>query len=133
MQLESRETILPSRRQLLSCGTAAGVMTILGSPPEASGAVHAHPESGVRSVRDFGAAGDAVSDDTAAFQRALDAVALAGGGTVYAPPGKYLFKGTINVPVGVTLRGSYTCVPSHVGMRNQGAGKPGDDGTAHCW
>ena len=128
--MESRETTWPSRRQLLSSGTAAGVMTILGSPLEARGAVHAHPESGVRSVRDFGAAGDAVSDDTAAFQRALDAVALAGGGTVYAPPGKYLFKGTINVPVGVTLRGSYTCVPSHVGMRNQGAVKPGDDGTA---
>jgi hypothetical protein len=67
---------------------------------------------------------------TAAFQRALDAIAHAGGGTVYAPPGKYLFKGTINVPAGVTLRGSYTCMPSHVGLRNQGAVKPGDDGTA---
>ena len=124
------ETILTSRRYLLSRGTAAGVMTMLSSPSESSSAVDAHPESIARSVREFGAAGDAASDDTAAFQRALDAVSRAGGGTVYAPPGRYLFKGTINVPDGVTLRGSYTCVPSHVGLRNQGAAKPGDDGTA---
>jgi hypothetical protein len=105
-------------------------MTMLSSPSEASSAVDTHPESAARSVREFGAAGDAVSDDTAAFQRALDAVSRAGGGTVYAPPGRYLFRGTINVPAGVTLRGSYACVPSHVGLRNQGAAKPGDDGTA---
>jgi hypothetical protein len=128
--MESFETILTSRRHLLSRGTAAGVMTMLSSPSEASSAVHAHPESAAQSVREFGAVGDAVSDDTAAFQRGLDALSKAGGGTVYAPPGRYLFKGTINVPAGVTLRGSYTCVPSHVGMRNPGAAKPGDDGTA---
>ena len=128
--MESLETKLTSRRHLLSRGTAAGVMTMLSSPSEASSAVDTHPESAARSVREFGAAGDAVSDDTAAFQRALDAVSRAGGGTVYAPPGRYLFRGTINVPAGVTLRGSYTCVPSHVGMRNQGAAEPGDDGTA---
>jgi hypothetical protein len=128
--MESPETKLTSRRHLLSRGTAAGVITMLSSPSEASTAVAAHPESAARSVREFGAAGDAVSDDTSAFQRALDAVSHAGGGTVYAPPGRYLCKGTLNVPVGVTLRGSYTCVPSHVGLRNQGAAKPGDDGTA---
>jgi len=128
--MESLETKLTSRRHLLSRGTAAGVMTMLSSPSEASSAVDTHPESAARSVREFGAAGDAVSDDTAAFQRALDAVSRAGGGTVYAPPGRYLFRGTINVPAGVTLRGSYACVPSHVGLRNQGAAKPGDDGTA---
>ncbi|MFZ1941254.1 MAG: glycosyl hydrolase family 28-related protein [Terracidiphilus sp.] len=105
-------------------------MTMLSSPSEARSVVDAHPESAARSVKEFGAVGDAANDDTAAFQRALDAVSRAGGGTVYAPPGRYLFKGTINVPDGVTLRGSYTCVPSHVGLRNQGAAKPGDDGTA---
>ncbi len=128
--MESHETTWPSRRQLLSSGTAAGVKMILGSSSEARGAVLAHPESGVQNVRDFGAAGDAVSDDTEAFQRALDAVAHAGGGTVYSPPGKYPFKGTINFPGGVTLRGPYTSVPSHAVMRNQGVVKPGVDGTA---
>ena len=128
--MKSLDTILTSRRHLLSRGTAAGVMTMLSSPAEASSAVDLHPESIARSVKEFGAAGDAVNDDTSAFQRALDAVSHAGGGIVYAPSGKYLFKGTINVPDGVTLRGSYSCVPSHVGLRNQGAAKPGDDGTA---
>jgi hypothetical protein len=128
--MNARETMLPSRRQLLSGGAVAGVMTMLGAPAQAGGATHVHPESGAENVRNFAAAGDGVTDDTAAFQRALDTVARAGGGTVYAPPGKYLLKGTLNVPDGVTLRGSYTCVPSHVGLRNQGAVKPGDDGTA---
>jgi hypothetical protein len=44
--------------------------------------------------------------------------------------GAVLFKGTLNVPVGVTLRGSFACVPSHTGTRDHGQPKPGDDGTA---
>src|SRR5260370_34080824 len=39
------------------------------------------------SVRSFGAVGDSRTDDTAAFQQALNVTHNAGGGTVYAPPG----------------------------------------------
>jgi Pectate lyase superfamily protein len=124
------EMKLPSRRQLLSAGTAAGVMMMLDAPQQAAAAAHPHLEAMAENVRKYGAAGDARTDDTAAFQRALDAVSAAGGGTVYAPPGQYLFKGTLNVPDGVTLRGSFSCVPSHAGLRDQGQPKPGDDGTA---
>jgi len=124
------KTVLPSRRQLLSRGAAAGMVGVLALPSLAGAAPVADPKANAQNVRDFGAAGDAVTDDTAAFQRALDAVSHAGGGTVYTPPGRYLFRGAINIPDGVTLRGSYTCVPSHVGLRNPGAAKPGDDGTA---
>ena len=124
------EITSPSRRQLLSRGTAAGMIGMLGLPSIASADVSAHLESSPQNVRNFGAAGDAATDDTAAFQRALDAASHAGGGTVYAPPGRYLFRGAINIPDGVTLRGSYTCVPSHVGLRNPGSAKPGEDGTA---
>jgi polygalacturonase len=41
-------------------------------------------------VRDFGAVGDGTNKDTAAFQKALDACAVAGGGEVVVPAGNYL-------------------------------------------
>src|SRR5688572_30471837 len=40
-------------------------------------------------LRDFGAVGDGVKDDGPALQRALDALALAGGGTLFVPEGRY--------------------------------------------
>jgi hypothetical protein len=80
-------------------------------------------------VRDFGAKGDGKTDDTAAFQKALDAAAQAGGGVVYAARGNYFFSGHLNVPSSVTLKGIWESVPSHVGLRNAGAAKPTDDGT----
>ena len=46
--------------------------------------------SGPYNVRDFGAVGDGETKDTAAFQRALDACAVNGGGDVIVPAGKYL-------------------------------------------
>jgi len=81
-------------------------------------------------VRDFGARGDGQSDDTAAFQRTLDAAGRAGGGTVLAPRGAYRFAGRLNVPVGVTLKGSFESVPAHNGIRDKGLPRPGDLGTA---
>lgn len=86
-------------------------------------------EPGVFNVRDFGAAGDGRTDDTAAFQKALDAAAAAGGGTVFAPRGNYLFAGRLNVPNAVTLRGVWESVPAHNGIRDAGLPKPTDDGT----
>lgn len=53
----------------------------------------------VRSVKDFGAVGNGVADDTAAIQAALDSIAVydntgtvttSGGGSVYFPAGTYL-------------------------------------------
>ena len=41
-------------------------------------------------IRDFGAIGDGTSKDTVAFQKGLDACAVAGGGEVIVPAGKYL-------------------------------------------
>ena len=80
-------------------------------------------------VRDFGAKGDGVTDDTAAFQKALDAAATAGGGVVLAPRGNYLFAGALRVPAAVTLRGIWESVPAHNGLRDRGLPKPTDDGT----
>jgi hypothetical protein len=86
-------------------------------------------EPDVLSVRDFGAKGDGSTDDTAAFQRALDAASKAGGAVVHAPRGNYLFAGHLNVGHGVTLEGIWQSVPAHTGLRNAGLRKPTDDGT----
>jgi len=54
-------------------------------------------------VRKFGAAGDGVTKDTAAFQNAINACAKANGGTVVVPRGNYLI-GSIELRSFVTLR-----------------------------
>ncbi len=87
------------------------------------------PVSDYFNVRSFGAAGDDQTDDTAAFQKALDAAGKAGGGVVYAPRGNYSFAGSLNVPNAVTLAGIWQSVPAHNGLRDKGLPKPTDDGT----
>jgi len=47
-------------------------------------------------LRDFGATGDGVTDDAPAFQKALDALATAGGGTLFVPEGKYVIATPVN-------------------------------------
>jgi hypothetical protein len=49
------------------------------------------------SVKDFGAVGDGVEDDTVAFQAAIDLVGEGGNGSVYIPAGTYLITDTINI------------------------------------
>lgn len=62
--------------------------------------------SAARSVRDYGAVGDGVADDTAAIQAALDAAAAAPGPqTVLVPRGSYRVSATINHPANVSVRG----------------------------
>ncbi|MBN2130882.1 MAG: hypothetical protein JW741_15375 [Sedimentisphaerales bacterium] len=80
-------------------------------------------------VRSFGAVGDGQTDDTQAFQRALDAAAKSESQTVYAPTGNYRFEGHLRVPDGVSLIGVWQSVPAHNGLRDAGLPKPTDDGT----
>jgi polygalacturonase len=54
-------------------------------------------------VRTFGATGDGKAPDTAAFQKALDAAAAAGGGEVMVPAGEYLI-GSVELKSHTTLR-----------------------------
>jgi hypothetical protein len=84
---------------------------------------------GAWSVADFGAKGDGQTDDTPAFQKALNTAGENGGGVVSVPGGNYFFKGHLTVPRAVTLKGIWESVPSHIGIRNAGASRPTDDGT----
>ena len=57
-------------------------------------------------VRDYGATGNGTSDDTAAFQAALNAAAAAGGGVVMVGPRRYLIDSAdLVIPANVTLQG----------------------------
>ncbi len=100
------------------------LVTLLASP-----ATWGQSVPGVLNVRDFGAKGDGRTDDTSAFQKAMDAAAGAGGGKVMAPRGAYFFAGHLNVPTAVTLAGIWESVPAHNGLRDRGHPKPTDDGT----
>src|SRR5436305_12602190 len=53
-------------------------------------------------VRDYGASGRKVEDARPAIQKAMEAAAAAGGGTVYLPPGEYT-SGTIHLRSHVRL------------------------------
>jgi polygalacturonase len=54
-------------------------------------------------VRDFGAVGDGTTKDTVAFQKALDACAVGGGGDVMVPAGNYLI-GSVQMGCETILR-----------------------------
>ncbi len=64
---------------------------------------------------DLGAVADGSTDNTPAIQKALDAAGRAGGGVVELPAGRYRVSGTLTVPAGVTLQGTYRVPPTSGG------------------
>jgi hypothetical protein len=85
------------------------------SPPQ-----FGHSSGNSSPVRGFGAKGDGSTDDTAAFQAALDQAHQAGGGRVFVPPGRYRIATHLIVPQNVTLEGIFSAPPS-TPWRNDGA------------
>ncbi len=64
----------------------------------------------VATPQQYGAVGDGITDDSGAFQAAMNAVYNAGGfggGVVYVPAGNYAFYTNIVIPTGVTLHGDW--------------------------
>jgi hypothetical protein len=78
--------------------------------PDGTNAVATAVETKLResiSVKDFGAVGDGVADDTTAIQRALNHAKSLGGGEVRIPAGTYNISTTLSISdaAGVTLVG----------------------------
>lgn len=92
-------------------------------------------------VKDFGAVGDGVADDTAAVQAAIDAVGLFGG-AIYFPPGLYYLHGYARLRSNITIYGdgatiikragrtSYACFAALSG-KAQGYGASVENVTMH--
>src|ERR1022692_4792496 len=59
--------------------------------------------AGVFDVKTFGAKGDGKTPDRDAINKAIDAAAAAGGGTVYFPAGTYV-SGSIHLRSNITLQ-----------------------------
>lgn len=78
-----------SAETLTGGATSADLVSYL---PAGVGAVATNVQTKLRetvSVKDFGAVGDGVTDDTAAIQAGIDAINAAGGGALYFPAGIY--------------------------------------------
>lgn len=82
-------------------------------------------------VKDYGAAGDNITDDSAAIQAAIDACHSAGGGRVYFPIGKYFTSVAIslNGKRAVQLQGAG---PNSVIRTSAGQSLVGDATTLEC-
>ena len=63
-------------------------------------------------VKNFGAAGDKKTDDTAAFAAALEEAEMMGGALVFVPPGEYRITKKLYIPQNTTLRGIWAPPPA---------------------
>lgn len=70
-----------------------------------------------RNVKSYGAVGDGVTDDTTAFQ-----TAIALGGELLIPPGKYKITNTLTITKGISIRGQG---PAPGGINNASTTFPG--------
>lgn len=119
---------LPALLALTGVGAAfAQPSKTLDDAKTASISVPAPGSEFVVNVKAFGAVGDGKTDETKAFQAALDSLGQ-NGGTVVVPPGQYRFEGSLEIPQSATLRGPWNSVTAHNGCRDRGLPRPTDDG-----
>ncbi|MCX8066026.1 MAG: glycoside hydrolase family 55 protein [Candidatus Hydrogenedentes bacterium] len=83
------------------------VILMLGSTGKSS----SFPKYSI-TVTELGAKSDGSEDATAIFQKALDEMGRIGGGIVNVPAGNYKIVGTLKIPAGVTLQGTFRTPPT---------------------
>lgn len=105
------------RRQLLKGIGSVAALSALST--EGWAASSSQSPANALNVRDFGAQGDGKTDDTQAFQKAIDAAHEMGGNVVYIPRGDYLIGGNLEVREHVILEGVFRG-PTHA-SQNRGS------------
>ena len=97
--------------------------------PAGTGAVTRTGQAKLRdavSVKDFGAVGDGVADDTAEIAAALAALATVGGGTLLFPPGTYLISAAISQLFGNSANVHLIGYGATINGSSVSGGSPGD-------
>jgi polygalacturonase len=87
------QPINPARREILKLsgmGLAAAAATAVPSAYAATKPSAAYPAGAIYDIRTYGAVGDGKAVDSPAINKAIEAAAAAGGGTVYFPAGTWL-------------------------------------------
>ncbi|QDU81936.1 Hemolysin, chromosomal [Polystyrenella longa] len=116
------ELITSSGKDLLDKGAEVQQTTEV-APVTSTNEVVASSSSttgGILRVRDFGAVGDGITDDTAAVQAALDA---AEGGELYLNPGTYLISNVLLVPSNTIVSGAGANTVLKFEWRDQAEGR----------
>ena len=118
-----------NRREILRM-SALGLGAVVGSSlPEAHAASHAPASAGlpgVFDIRAYGAVGDGKTVDSPAINKAIEAAAVAGGGTVVFPPGTWLsFSIHLKSHVGLYLSQGATLLAADSPLPGQTTGYNG--------
>lgn len=106
-EVPGKESSLPTTRRNLFkfVGVGAAVAVMSAATSEARAAVTPSAIYGLANVKDFGALGDGITSDQAAFQAAMDYAASYKWGGIYVPPGRYLLSAPVQVPGSMTIQG----------------------------
>ncbi|MGH9111105.1 MAG: glycosyl hydrolase family 28-related protein, partial [Acidimicrobiales bacterium] len=90
-----------SRRRFAAIAAGTSAYAVTGAMPAAAAqSAEDHPPLPWFDVRDYGAVGDGIADDTSAIQAAVSAAGSSSprGGIVIAPPGTYAISSRITFP-----------------------------------
>jgi hypothetical protein len=94
--LNSSIEIMTNETGVINSGNANDISYTLTAAGATAQTVQTKLEQYI-SVKDFGAVGDGVADDTAEIQAAIDAVISSGGGMLYIPAGTYKTTSALTV------------------------------------